>query len=145
MAEPKTRPKPLIARTWLATIEDDVRRTDCAALIAMMKKATGRSPELWGPSIVGFGRYLATYASGKTLEWPLVAFASRGTGLVLYITPGFARYAALLKKLGPHRIGKSCLYVKRLSDLHRDTLQALVEGSVRAMASRQSALRPARP
>ena len=137
MAEPKTRPTPLKARSWLAGIPDDARRKDCAALLTMMKAATGAAPELWGTSIVGFGRYEMTYASGKTLDWPLVGFASRKGELVLYIMPGFARYEALLKKLGPHRTGKSCLYVKRLSDLDRDVLEALVAASVKAMAPKR--------
>jgi hypothetical protein len=139
MAEPKARPTRLGTRAWLGTIPDAARRHDCATLIRMMKSATGAAPELWGTSIVGFGRHPTTYASGKTLDWPLVAFASRGTGLVLYITPGFSRYAALLKKLGPHRTGRSCLYVKRLADLDLGTLRAIVDGSVELMRTRAHA------
>jgi hypothetical protein len=139
MAEPKTRPTRLGTRGWLRAIPDAVRRRECAALMEMMKSATGGSPELWGTSIVGFGRYPTTYESGKTLDWPLVAFASRGTGLVPYIRPGFSRYAALLKKLGPHRIGRSCLYVKRLADLDLRTLQATVEGSVAVIRAQSRA------
>ena len=114
------------------------RRKDCATLMTMMKAATGASPELWGTSIVGFGRYAMTYASGKTLDWPLIGFASRQSGLVLYIMPGFAEYEALLKRLGPHRTGKSCLYVKRLAELDRDVLQALVVASVAAMSPKRA-------
>ena len=78
-----------------------------------------------------------TYASGKTLDWPVVAFAARKPELVLYIMPGFPRYAALLKRLGPHRTGKSCLYVKRLADLDLEVLETLVVESVRAMRSKR--------
>jgi len=137
MAEPKTRPAPLKSRAWLAAIPDAARRKDCATLIALMKSATGEPPELWGTSIVGFGRYALRYASGKTLDWPLVGFASRKGDLVIYLMSGFARSGALLKKLGPHRTGKSCLYVKRLADLDRDALEALVAGSVQAMAAKR--------
>lgn len=140
MAEPKTRPTAIKASTWLAAIDDEARRKDCARLIAMMKRATGEPPVLWGGSIVGFGRYLASYASGKQLDWPVVAFASRGTGLVLYIMTGFTGAAARLRQLGPHRTGKSCLYVKRLSDLDLEVLQSLIDDSVRAMAPKR--LRP---
>lgn len=143
MAEPKTRPTAIKAKDWLATVADEARRKDCARLIQLMKRATGEPPVLWGGSIVGFGRYLATYATGKTLDWPLVAFASRKTGLVLYIMPGFARHDALLKRLGPHRTGKSCLYVKRLADLDPAALEDLVTESVRAMQRKR--ILPARP
>ncbi len=137
MAEPKTRPTAIQARDWLAAIPDESRRKDCARLIALMKRATGEPPVLWGGSIVGFGRYLMTYASGKTLDWPLVGFAARKAELVLYITPGFARYASLLKRLGAHRTGKSCLYIKRLADIDLAVLETLVTESVRAMRSKR--------
>jgi len=137
MAEPKTRPAAIKAKDWLAAIPDESRRKDCARLIALMKRATGEPPVLWGSSILGFGRYLMTYASGKTLDWPVVAFAARKPELVLYIMPGFPRYAALLKRLGPHRTGKSCLYVKRLADLDLEVLETLVAESVRAMRSKR--------
>jgi hypothetical protein len=143
MPEPKTRPTRLVARTWLAGIADEARRKDCARLIALMKHATGEPPVLWGGSIVGFGSYLARYASGKSLDWPLVAFAARGTGLVLYVMPGFAGSKTLLQRLGPHRTGKSCLYVKRLADLDLEVLAALLEGSVQAMRAKH-ATRPAK-
>ncbi len=137
MAEPKTRPTAIRAKDWLAAIPDESRRKDCARLIALMRRASGDPPVLWGGSIVGFGSYLTTYASGKTLDWPIVAFAARKAELVLYIVPGFTRYAALLKRLGPHRTGKSCLYVKRLADLDLEVLETLVEESVRAMRSKR--------
>ena len=132
MPEPKTRPTPLKVRAWLAGIPDDTRRKDCATLMTMMKAATGVSPELWGTTIVGFGRYPMTYASGKTLDWPVIGFASRQRDLVLHLLPGFAGYDGLLKRLGPHRTGKSCLYLKRLSDLDLDVLEALVAEAVKA-------------
>ena len=89
MAEPKTRPTAIQARDWLAAIPDESRRKDCARLIALMKRATGEPPVLWGGSIVGFGRYLMTYASGKTLDWPLVILPSSGMR-----SPGFTRAMA---------------------------------------------------
>ena len=137
MAEVKTKPTTQSVASYLNAIDDEARRKDCRALAALMKRVTGCAPTMWGTSIVGFGRYEMTYASGKTLDWPLVGFASRKGELVLYIMPGFARYEALLKKLGPHRTGKSCLYVKRLSDLDRDVLEALVAASVKAMAPKR--------
>lgn len=136
MAEPKTRPTAIKARDWLAGIADEARRADCARLIALMKRLTGKPPVLWGGSIVGFASYPMPYASGKTLDWPRVAFASRSTGLVLYVMTGFDGAKPLLKRLGPHRTGQSCLYVKRLADLDLGALEALLVASLQEMAAR---------
>lgn len=141
MAEPKTRPTAMKPRDWLAGIADQARRADCARLIALMKRASGAPPVLWGGGIVGFGSYPMAYASGKTLDWPRLAFASRSTGLVLYLMMGFAAAGPLLRQLGPHRTGKGCLYVKRLADLDLAALEALLAASVRAMAARYPAAR----
>jgi hypothetical protein len=85
---------------------------------------------MWGPSIVGYGVYRYTYESGRSGEMPLVGFAIRGRELVVYLTAGSEAQRALLAELGPHRMGKSCLYVKRLADLDAGVLERLVVGSV---------------
>lgn len=141
MAEPKTRPTAMQPRDWLAGIPDEARRADCARLIALMKRASGAPPVLWGGGIVGFGSYPMAYASGKTLDWPRVAFASRSTGLVLYLMTGFDAAGPLLRQLGPHRTGKGCLYVQRLADVDLATLEALLVASLRAMTARYPAAR----
>ena len=83
---------------------------------------------MWGPSIVGFGRHRYEYASGRSGEWPLIAFSPRKQDLTLYvIVPGFKEQAALLKKLGPHRTGVSCLYLKTLDDVDMNVLGRLID------------------
>ena len=101
-------------------------------LVELMCDVTGEPPVVWGPSIVGFGRYHYRYATGTEGDAPLAAFAPRKQELVVYLVSGYEhRYPVLLDRLGPHRTGKSCLYLKRLSDVDLDVLRTLVERSVR--------------
>jgi hypothetical protein len=131
MAELKTKRTAASVDRFLATIADDGVREDCRALVAIMQKATGEPPRMWGKSIVGFGTYRYTYATGRSNEWMLTAFSPRKQNLTIYIMAGFDGYGELLERLGKHSCGRSCLYVKRLSDLHRPTLQKLVRESVK--------------
>ena len=96
----------------------------------MLKKVTKQSPKMWGPSIVGFGAYKYTYDSGHSGEAPEAGFAIRGRELVLYLLCEEDAQKSLLSKLGPHKMGKSCLYFKRLADLDRSVLEKLIAGSV---------------
>ncbi len=95
-----------------------------------MKRITKANPKMWGPGMVGFGSYHYKYASGREGDWFLTGFAPRKQNLTLYIMSGFERYSALLKRLGKHKIAKSCLYVKRLDDVDMDVLTQLIEESV---------------
>lgn len=131
MAEPKTRMTGASVGAFLAALEDPRRRQDCRKLVALMRKATGAPPKMWGPSIVGFGSFPLRYASGKTLDWPLAAFSPRKRELVVYLMPGFDAAAALLARLGRHKTGKSCLYVKDLDGVDMTALRALVDRSIR--------------
>ena len=124
MAELKTRPTSASVAAFLKTVADDERRKDCQTLVKLMKQATGAPAKMWGPSIVGFGTYRYVYASGRQGDWPLVGFSPRKQDLTLYIMAGFARYAALMKQLGKHKSGKSCLYLKRLGDVDMAVLSA---------------------
>ncbi len=133
MSGPRTRATAASVEAFLGA-QPPARRADCDAIVAMMRKATGKAPEMWGPSIVGFGRYLATRGDGKTYEWPVVGFSPRKAALVLYVLHDFAGRDALLGKLGKHTTGQSCLYMKRLSDVDTGVLQALIAASVEAMA-----------
>jgi hypothetical protein len=99
----------------------------------MMREATGNRAAMWGDSIVGFGKYAYTYASGRSGEWPITGFSPRKRELTLYIMPGFSKYERLMKKLGKHRTGKSCLYIKRLSDVDEGVLEELIRESVKRM------------
>ncbi len=133
MAELKTRVNDGDVKKFIAALADERARRDCSALVKLMKDATGALPRMWGASIVGFGTYHYVYASGQEGDWPLIAFSPRKKNLSLYIMPGFGRYDALMKKLGPHKTGKSCLYVRTLDDIHLPTLKTLVVKSVRDM------------
>ena len=137
MASPKTRLESTPVAGFIAAVADDTRRADCEAVVAMIRKATGCEPRMWGASIIGFDQYRYRYASGQEGDWPIVGLSPRKQALTLYIMPGFARYDALLAKLGKHTTGKACLYVKRLADIDLGVLRALVEASVVEMRRRK--------
>ncbi len=132
-AEAKTKPTSMSFDEFLQTSVEEDRHVDCRILAAIMTKATGENATVWGTSIVGFSRYKPAYADGREAEWPIVGFSPRKRELVLYIMPGFSRYTALLEKLGKHRAGKSCLYVKALAGLDMGVLSSLIHESVEAM------------
>ena len=131
MAEAKTRPRTESVTAYLAAIEDPERRRDCRAVAALMRKASGAKAERWGRVIVGFGRVTQAYASGRTAQWPAIAFAPGTRELTLYLHCSAPASLALLKKLGPHRRSKACLYLKRLADVDVDVLRRLIEASLR--------------
>jgi hypothetical protein len=130
MAENKTKTTGASVDDYIAERGSEQQRADCHELIALMQKATRQLPRMWGPSIVGFGSYRYTYESGHSGEAPLAGFAIRGRELVLYVSPDKLANKSLLSGLGPHRTGKSCLYIKRLDELDRDVLTTLVNESV---------------
>ena len=132
MSELKTRPTDASVAQFLAQ-QPEARRADCEAVLRMMEAATGERAEMWGASIVGFGRYAYTNSTKKTFEWPLIGFSPRKQDLTLYLMPGFDGFAELMAKLGKHKTGKSCLYLKQLADVDIDVLQALIDSSVAAM------------
>jgi hypothetical protein len=133
MPEAKTRKTNASVPAFLAGLDDEQQRTDSKAVIELMRQATGAPPKMWGPNIIGFGEQMQQYANGKELDWPVIAFSPRKGTLVLYIT-GLEKQASLLKRLGKHRTGKVCLYVKRLSDVDLGVLEELIEAGVRAPA-----------
>jgi hypothetical protein len=139
MAEAKTRPTGASVADFIATVPDEVKRADCQVLVKLMQKATGRKAEMWGDAIVGFGRYEITYANGSKADWPVIGFSPRKNDLTVYLMEGFDQQQALLAKLGKHKTGKVCLYLKRLSDVDMAVLTDLVDHSVQAMAGRRVA------
>ena len=136
MSELKTRPTAASVPEFLAQ-QGDQRRADCEAVLRMMEAATGERAEMWGAAIVGFGRYAYTGSNRKTFEWPIVGFSPRKNDLTLYLMPGFEQRAELLGRLGKHKTGKSCLYLKQLADVDQAVLRKLIDGSVEAMASQR--------
>ena len=131
MAEPKTRPNNVSVDGFLNSIEDDQVRDDCWTIVDIMQKATKAKAKMWGANIVGFGTYRCTYANGREADWMVTAFSPRKQNITLYLAPGFARRDELMGALGKHSCGKSCVYIKRLSDVHVPTLKKLVNASVR--------------
>lgn len=129
MADNKTTFTDASVEDYIAARGSEQQRADCRDLMALFKEATQQPPKMWGPSIVGFGSYRYTYESGHAGEAPLAGFAIRGRELVIYLAEQDERNA-LLSKLGPHKMGKSCLYFKRLADLDRSVLEKLVANSV---------------
>ena len=130
-AEAKTKPTKEKVKDFLNKVPDATRREDCFAVAKLMEDITGEKPQMWGPSIVGFGTWQYKYASGHSGDWPVAAFSPRKTDLTLYLMPGFENRAELLGQLGKHKTGKSCLYIKRLSDIHLPTLKKLIKASVK--------------
>jgi hypothetical protein len=131
MAELKTKPTQASVKEFLNQISDKERREDCFAITKMMEEVTGDKPKMWGPSIVGFGTYHYKYASGREGDWPVTGFSPRKKDLTLYIMMGFEKHPELMEQLGKHSVGKSCLYIKRLSDVHLPTLKKLIKASVK--------------
>jgi len=135
MAENKTAPTRVSPAAFIKGVTGEQRRKDCQELVALMRDVTGHPPKMWGPSIVGFDRYHYKYASGREGEMLLTGFSPRTQDLVLYLGPGLEN-ATLRARLGKHKIGKGCLYLKTLDDVDRDALRTLVEHSVTEMRKR---------
>src|ERR1041384_4003148 len=139
MAEPKTKPKNESVEDYLNRIPDAERRDDCFAVAKMMEEITGEKPKMWGPSIVGFGTYHYKYASGHEGDWPITSFSPRKKDLTLYVMMGYEKYPELMAKLGKHSVGKSCLYIKRLSDIHLPTLKKLIKTGIQDLKAHTKA------
>jgi hypothetical protein len=137
MAEAKTKPTKTSVKAFLDHAASGERRADCAKLVKMMTAATHQKPEMWGTAIVGFGRYLMTYADGREAEWPVVGFSPRKNDLVVYLMSGFKNSGPQLKKLGKHKIGKSCLYLKSIGSIDQAVLGEMITQSVEAMAAKR--------
>jgi len=138
MADLKTRPTAESVSAFIDKIADRTRKEDCQAVIEIMKDVTNEDPEMWGPSIVGFGRYRYKYPGGREAEWMITGFSPRKGDLTLYIMQGFESSPELMKRLGKHKTGKSCLYIKKLADVDLEVLRELVEKSVKEMAAGRS-------
>ena len=133
MADLKTKRNKGNVEAFLNRVENEKKRNDSFAILRLMKQVTGEEPEMWGDSIVGFGKYHYKYASGREGDWFLTGFSPRVQNLTLYIMAGFDEYDQLLHKLGKHSTGKSCLYIKKIEDVDVDVLKELVKKSVEHM------------
>jgi hypothetical protein len=129
----KTQPTEASVEDFLAAVEPARRREDALAVCALMREITGETPVLWGPSIVGFGRYTYVNSTRKPAEWPIIGFSPRKAALTVYIMPGFTAQTDMLDRLGPHTTSVSCLYIKRLDQIDVGVLGELCEWSVAEM------------
>lgn len=129
MAEPKTKPNDGDVVSFLMGVDSEQRRQDCFTILGLMKEITGAEPKMWGTSIIGFGTMRMKYADGHEADWPPVGFSPRKQNLTLYLMGGLVQHEDLLRQLGKHTIGKSCLYIKRLSDVDLSVLRTLIEQS----------------
>ncbi|MBS1966549.1 MAG: DUF1801 domain-containing protein [Chloroflexi bacterium SZAS-1] len=128
MAELKTKPTEQSVEEFLASIADPQQRADSQTIASLMQEVSGAAPRMWGPGIIGFGDYHYEYASGRSGDWFLTGFAPRKSNLTLYLNSGggFDAQRVLLERLGKHKLGKGCLYIKRLADVDQAVLRELI-------------------
>ena len=130
MAELKTKLNDRSVIEFLNGVADEKRRQDCFTVMELMREVVGAEPKMWGESIVGFGSYHYTYASGREGDWMLTGFSPRKQYLTLYIMSGFDQYEDLRQRLGKIKTGKGCLYINKLEDINMEALKELVSLSV---------------
>lgn len=131
MAILKTKPTKVGVKSFLNKVEPKEKRHDSFELMEMMKDITKETPKMWGPSIVGFGKYHYKYASGHEGDMCIAAFSPRKAAITIYLYPVFSNYKDLLKKLGKHKTSVGCLYIKKLSDIDINILRKMVERSIK--------------
>jgi len=130
MAELKTRPSNADVGQFLNTISDPVKQKDARVILQMMQDITAEKPILWGPGIIGFGELHYHYKSGREGDWFITGFSPRKQALTFYFMDGAENHSELLTRLGKHKRGVGCLYVKRLADIEMDVLRELITKSV---------------
>ena len=130
MAENKTKATDASVQEYLTAIAPEAKRKDCEAIAALMARITKCKPKMWGPSIVGFGSVHYKYDSGREGDMSATGFASRKNEIVVYLAADGANQEVLLARLGPHKMGKCCLYIRRLDDVDREVLAQLITESV---------------
>jgi hypothetical protein len=140
MAEAKTKATAASIDAYLESRASPEQLEDCKILMNILGRVTREQPKMWGASIVGYGIYTYKYASGRTGESCLTGFAVRGRELVIYLVAVSPEQQELLPNLGKHKMGKSCLYIKRLADIDTKVFEALVAKSVSEVKRRHAAL-----
>ena len=130
MSDNKTTVTDVAVDEYLSQVEPERRRVDAQRLDQIFREASGFAPRIWGPSIVGYGRYHYRYESGREGDFLATGFAPRKANLVIYIMPGYTDFSAILARLGKHKIGKSCLYINKLDDIDLDVLKELIAAGI---------------
>ena len=132
-ADLKTKENTASVAAFINAIENETKRQDCRKILTLMKNVTQKKPKMWGTNMVGFGRYHYSYASGREGKLFVIGFSPRKQYISIYIMPGFSKFDSLTKKLGKHKTGSCCLYIKRLDDVDLRILEKLVTSSVKYM------------
>ena len=135
MAEVKTKPGGDV-EAFLAAVEPAGRQAEALALDALFRRVTGWEPVMWGPTMVGYGRYRYRYASGHGGEALATGFSPRARELSIYVMPGYGEFGEILGRLGPHRMTKACLYVRRLAEVDLGVLEELVRAGLEDLRGR---------
>jgi hypothetical protein len=130
MSELKTKPTEVTVESFLDMTGDESVRSDCYKIIDLMEKVTGEKAKMWGPSIIGFGQYHYKYASGHEGDICMTGFSPRKGKITIYGLAGAPGQTALLEKLGKHKAGKGCLYIKKLDDVDLDVLETLIVNTI---------------
>lgn len=139
-AKLKTKPTEIDPIDFVNALDHDTRREDAKVLLGLFGRVTGMQPRMWGPSIIGYGRYDYKYDSGREGSFMMTGFSPRKANLVIYIMPGYRDMSAGLGRLGKHKLGKSCLYINKLTDIDLDALEEIVvEGLAYLRAKYQTA------
>ncbi|MCH7722108.1 MAG: DUF1801 domain-containing protein [Bacteroidetes bacterium] len=134
MSDLKTKPNKQSVKQFLEKVTDKNKRGDCYTILKLMKQVTKEEPKMWGNNIVVFGSYHYKYESGREGDWFVTGFFPRKQNLTIYIMVGFEQYPDLMKKLGKHKTGKSCLYINRLEDINQSVLKELIAESVKKLS-----------
>jgi Domain of unknown function (DU1801) len=130
----KTQPTDQSVTGFLNAVSHPTRRADGLALDALFRSVTGFDPVMWGPSIVGYGRYHYTYASGRQGDFLATGFSPRKASLSIYIMPGYGVFGDIMARLGKHKTGRSCVYVNKLANIDLDVLGELIRAGLRDLA-----------
>ena len=137
-AELKTKKTTASVSAFIDSIPDQKRREDCRKVATLMQNAIKAEPRMWGANVVGFGDYHYRYDSGRENDWFIAGFSPRKQNLTLYLMTGVERYRQLLGRLGKHKTGKGCLYIKDLDDVDLDVLSELVTSAARDLRKPRS-------
>lgn len=128
-------------RAFIENVESVQKRKDSYDLVKLMERISGEGARLFGPSIIGFGKYHYTYASGHEGEAPLIGFSPRKAAISLYVFTGWEGHAHLLEDLGKFKLGKACIYIKKLEDIHEEALVKLMEATIDFLSSRYTRIK----
>ena len=127
MSSNKTQPTKVDPKDFIASVDNETRRGDAEVLLELIEELTGERPVMWGPSLIGYGTYHYKYDSGREGDFFMAGFSPRKQNMVVYVMPGFDRYAELMNKLGKYKTGKSCLYINKLKDVDMEVLKSLIK------------------